>query len=53
MFLLLCFHSEKLIEQMYINKNLKLTDILRFTGGHLIWLTLWAITVTSLFEFLH
>lgn len=38
---------------MFINKNFRLIDLIRFTGGHLVWLTLWAVIVTVLFEFLH
>ena len=38
---------------MYINKNFKLKDILRFTGGHLIWLTAWATSVTVFYEYFH
>ena len=38
---------------MFINKNFKLIDILRFTGGHLVWLTLWAVAVTAFYEYFH
>lgn len=36
---------------MFINKNLNLRSILSFTGFHIIWLTLWAAAVTSVYEF--
>lgn len=38
---------------MYIKKNFSLRDILRFTGGHIIWLTLWAVGVTAFYETFH
>jgi len=38
---------------MFINKNFKLSDLLRFTGIHLIWLTLWATFVTVVYETFH
>lgn len=36
---------------MYIKKNFGLKSILRFSGGHLIWISLWAILVASIYEF--
>lgn len=36
---------------MYVNKFFNLKGILTFTGGHLIWLTLWALTVVVIFEY--
>ena len=38
---------------MYINKNFNLKSILEFTGGHIIWLTLWTVIATCFIEFLH
>lgn len=38
---------------MYINKNFDWISILRFSGGHLIWIGAWAVTVTLLFQYLH
>ncbi|MEL6923076.1 MAG: bestrophin family ion channel [Bacteroidota bacterium] len=36
---------------MYVNKNFTPREVLRFSGVHIIWITLWAITVTALYEF--
>ncbi len=36
---------------MYVNKNFNLKGILRFSGGHMIWLTVWAVIMTSIYEF--
>jgi len=38
---------------MFINKNFNIKDLLRLTGVHLIWLTLWATFVTVVYEYLH
>ena len=38
---------------MYINKNFSLANILKFSGGHIVWLTVYAIAVTVLIEFFH
>lgn len=38
---------------MFINKNFSAKDLLRFTGVHLIWLTLWATFVTVVYEYFH
>ena len=38
---------------MYITKNFRFSDIIRFTGVHLIWLTLWATFVTIIYEAFH
>ncbi len=35
---------------MYIKKNFGLQSIMRFSGGHLIWLTAWACLTAALFE---
>jgi len=32
---------------MYINRNFTVKNILQFTGGHLIWISVWVIIVTS------
>ena len=36
---------------MYIQKNFSLRGVLTFSGGHIIWLTLWASSVTVVYEF--
>ena len=38
---------------MYIKKNFSLLRILKFSGGHIVWLTVYAIAVTVLVEFFH
>lgn len=38
---------------MYIKKNFGFRGVMRFAGGHLIWLSAWALAVTSLYEFTH
>lgn len=38
---------------MYVRKNFSFKSIMQFTGGHLIWIGLWATFVTALFEFTH
>ncbi len=38
---------------MYINKNFSLFQILKFSGTHIVWLTVYAIAVTVLIEFFH
>lgn len=38
---------------MYVRKNFTLQGILRFTGGHIIAMTLWTSGVAALFEFAH
>lgn len=38
---------------MYVNKNFSVIGVLRFTGGHVIWIAAWAIFVTALFQLLH
>jgi len=38
---------------MYIRKNFTFKGMMRFSGGHLIWLSVWAFAVTSLYEFTH
>lgn len=36
---------------MFIQKNLGLTGILKFSGQHLIWLTAWSVLVTVIYRF--
>lgn len=36
---------------MYVNKNFQIKGLLRFSGGHAIWLTLWSVSMTSIYEF--
>jgi len=38
---------------MYIEKNFGLKNVLKFTGRHIFWLTLWATAVTGIFELTH
>jgi len=38
---------------MYINKNLTFRRVMRFTGMHLLWITLWMMFVTIVHEFFH
>jgi len=38
---------------MYVYKNFSLLNIWRFSGGHIIWITLWAVAVTIAFELTH
>lgn len=38
---------------MYVNKNFSWQGLLQFSGGHLIWISLWATLVTFLFHTYH
>jgi putative membrane protein len=38
---------------MFVYKNFSFRNILRFSGGHLIWISLWSILVTLAFELTH
>ncbi|PCJ64772.1 MAG: hypothetical protein COA58_10875 [Bacteroidetes bacterium] len=38
---------------MYVKKNFGFKGLMNFTGGHIIWLTVWAIGATSFIEALH
>jgi putative membrane protein len=38
---------------MYIKKNFSIGDVFRFSGGHLIWLTVWSTSVAVFYEFFH
>ncbi len=36
---------------MYVNKNITFKGIMRFSGGHLIWITAWMVFVTALYQY--
>ncbi|MEO9485759.1 MAG: bestrophin family ion channel [Ekhidna sp.] len=36
---------------MYVNKNFGLTSIIRFSGSHIIWLTVWSMVMTLIYEY--
>lgn len=38
---------------MYVVKNFSVRNILRFSGGHLVWLSAWVILVTVFYEYIH
>ena len=38
---------------MFVRKNFSLRGVLKFSGGHLIWLTVWMTAVTVLYEVTH
>ncbi|MFK7934416.1 MAG: bestrophin family protein [Saprospiraceae bacterium] len=38
---------------MYVNKNFSAVSVLQFTGGHLVWITAWAVLVTAAYEYFH
>jgi putative membrane protein len=38
---------------MYVTKNFTFKSLMTFSGGHLIWLTLWSIIATCFIELLH
>lgn len=38
---------------MYVKKNFSLKSLMRFSGSHLIWITIWATLATSFVELLH
>jgi putative membrane protein len=38
---------------MYVQKNFSLKGVLQFSGGHIIWITVWVTLVTVLFEYTH
>lgn len=38
---------------MFIQKNISLKRMWRFSGGHIIWMTIWAIVVTVFHELFH
>ncbi|NNE28821.1 MAG: hypothetical protein HKN16_04270 [Saprospiraceae bacterium] len=38
---------------MYVKKNFGFKSLMRFTGGHIIWMTIWVTTVTAVHEATH
>ena len=38
---------------MFVQKNFSVKDLLRFTGWHLVWLTLWSTFVLVVYEYFH
>jgi len=38
---------------MYVNKNFNFKSVMRFSGGHIIWIALWATAVTAAYAFFH
>jgi len=38
---------------MYVKKNFSLIEVLRFSGIHIIWISIYATIVTALIEFFH
>ncbi len=38
---------------MFVRKNMTAKGLLRFSGGHILWITGWAVLVTVLYELLH
>ena len=38
---------------MYVKKNFSFFDIIKFTGRHIFWLTVWMSTAVGLFEYFH
>jgi ion channel-forming bestrophin family protein len=38
---------------MYVKKNFTFKGVMAFSGGHLVWLTIWATLVPVFIEFLH
>lgn len=38
---------------MFIKKNFSVRELMQFSGRHVIWLTVWATSITALFEFTH
>ena len=38
---------------MYVNKNFDFKSIIQFSGGHIIWITIWATFVTVLYSLFH
>ena len=38
---------------MYVKKHFSFISIIQFTGGHLIWIGLWATFITLIFEYTH
>lgn len=38
---------------MYVNKNFTLAGIMRFSGGHIVWIAAWSTIVAAVFEYTH
>lgn len=38
---------------MYVNKNFNFISVMRFSGGHIIWIAAWSTLVAVLFHFFH
>ena len=38
---------------MYVNKNYSWKRIMKFSGGHMVWIGAWAVLVTFLFHYFH
>ena len=38
---------------MFVQKNLSFTGLMRFSGGHIIWMTAWVTLVAVVFEIWH
>ena len=38
---------------MYINKNFTFWGLMKFSGGHIIWITAWTVFVTAMFSIFH
>ena len=38
---------------MFVHKNIRLRGILRFTGHHIVWITLWMLSITTIHEYFH
>jgi len=38
---------------MYVNKNFNFKSVMRFSGGHALWIGVWAAFVTGIFQYFH
>lgn len=38
---------------MYVNKNFSFISVMKFSGGHIVWITIWVSLVTAVYEFGH
>ncbi|MEM1122493.1 MAG: bestrophin family ion channel [Bacteroidota bacterium] len=38
---------------MFVKKNFKFSEIMSFTGGHLVWITAWTLVVIGVYEYFH
>jgi len=41
------------LTKMYVKKNFGLKSMIRFSGWHIVWLSVWAVVVTCFIEYLH